>query len=188
MKNYTTYTYNNITDTVAGWSNRTGIQKNTIRNRLKAGWTIEKTLTYSTKPAHITGYKICCKCGQNKTISEFHRLKRRNGNEFNSFCKICDRNRTRDERQDRREKIIAKYSDNQNKCALCSESRLEVLDIDHIDGNGKLDRERFDTNDQYYRYLLSKKKDKNLRVLCRNCNWIEHLRLRNWGVMAQKNS
>lgn len=186
MENYTRYTYDGITDTVAGWSKRTGIQKNTIRNRLKAGWSVEKTLTYSTKPAHITGYKICTKCGQQKIVDEFHKLKRRNGNEFTSMCKECDRQRTRDERQDRRRKIIAKYSNNTNKCAICDESRIEVLDIDHINNNGKIDRDNFDTNDQYYKHLLKRSKNKSLRVLCRNCNWIEHLKSRNWGAMASK--
>lgn len=39
-------TYNNITDTVEGWSKRTGIKKTTIFMRInKYGWSIEKSLT-----------------------------------------------------------------------------------------------------------------------------------------------
>ena len=38
-------TYNNISDSIAGWSRRTGIHADTIRRRWKAGWPIEDVLT-----------------------------------------------------------------------------------------------------------------------------------------------
>lgn len=38
-------TYNGITDTVAGWTKRIGCGRETLRERLKRGWSVEKTLT-----------------------------------------------------------------------------------------------------------------------------------------------
>lgn len=39
-------TYNGITDTIAGWTRRLGMKKNTLRARLNDyGWSIEKALT-----------------------------------------------------------------------------------------------------------------------------------------------
>ncbi|WP_404853649.1 hypothetical protein, partial [Escherichia coli] len=38
-------TFQNRTQTVTYWSRETGIQRLTLRRRLKAGWTIEEALT-----------------------------------------------------------------------------------------------------------------------------------------------
>lgn len=40
-----TYTHGAITDTLTGWSHRTGISRTTLTMRLKAGWSIERVLT-----------------------------------------------------------------------------------------------------------------------------------------------
>lgn len=186
MKNCTKYIYNGIEDSIIGWSKRVGINKETLRRRIKSGWSIEKALTYSTKPAHIRGLKTCSKCKIEKSIDNFHKLSRRNGTEFTSKCKECDRKTCRSARQSIRLQVIKKYSNNTNKCAICKEPRIEVLDIDHINGDGKIDRNKYITNDLFYRYLLANKKRKNLRVLCRNCNWIEHLKHRKWGIQGDQ--
>lgn len=46
-----TYTHNGITDTVAGWSERTGIAKAVIANRLANGWDVADALTLTTNEA-----------------------------------------------------------------------------------------------------------------------------------------
>lgn len=42
-------TFNGITDTVTGWTNRVGFARETIRERLKRGWTVEQALTTPRK-------------------------------------------------------------------------------------------------------------------------------------------
>lgn len=60
-------TYNNITDSIAGWSRRTGIPAETIRKRQKAGWTVERMLTASPKKqpnerCKATSVQDCFRC------------------------------------------------------------------------------------------------------------------------------
>lgn len=40
---------NGVSDTYAGWEFRTGIHRDTIRKRINAGWTVEKSLTTKGK-------------------------------------------------------------------------------------------------------------------------------------------
>lgn len=46
-----TYTLNGITDTVAGWSNRTGISRASLHVRFANGWSVEDALTLTTDEA-----------------------------------------------------------------------------------------------------------------------------------------
>ena len=39
-----TLTYKNVTLTICGWANRLGVSQYVLRNRLKRGWSVEKTL------------------------------------------------------------------------------------------------------------------------------------------------
>jgi hypothetical protein len=70
-------------------------------------------------------------------------------------------------RRENRIKVISTYG---GKCSCCSESEIAFLTIDHINGNGREDRKKY--NDNLYGYLLKLTEPrKDLRVLCMNCNW-----------------
>ncbi len=47
-------TFNGKTQTIAQWSRETGLSKDTIRLRLKRGWTADRTLTTSARRCHGT--------------------------------------------------------------------------------------------------------------------------------------
>ena len=115
--------------------------------------------------------RICSRCHKKKPISEFYRRKDR-PRQFQSHCFSCDKYRTREYRAEIRRQLVEHYSKGTNKCLICGESRIEVLDIDHIKGGGIKDRSKYKTMFQYY---LRIKKDlpSGLRILCRNCNWLE---------------
>lgn len=72
----------------------------------------------------------------------------------------------------RRDMIIA-YG---GKCCSCGINDIDVLDIDHIDNNGAIDRKNHLHGYNLYRYLkkLGWPKD-NFQLLCKNCNWKKHL-------------
>lgn len=58
------------------------------------------------------------------------------------------------------------------KCIKCGSEEYEGLELDHINGDGKIDRERFgDSNRMVYYYSkhLDEAKEK-LQVLCKLCN------------------
>ncbi len=71
------------------------------------------------------------------------------------------------------------------KCVLCNNDDLDVLTIDHINCGGTKHREEIAGKRKYdgqaiYRWLVENDYPDGFRVLCRNCNWKEHLRL-NFG-------
>jgi len=61
-----------------------------------------------------------------------------------------------------------------NKCFNCSESMIEFLEIEHINGDGMEERSKF-KGDQYaiYRNIINDKRSiDDLRIACGNCNHI----------------
>ena len=117
------------------------------------------------------GYKQCRMCGYYKDLEHFTRLNRRNNNEFLSVCKNCGNIKNREKRAKWREETIALYSDGKMCCAMCGCDDVRVLEIDHINGNGRVDRKRSSCNTEWYKAIRKNKRD-DLRVLCKNCNWI----------------
>lgn len=58
-----------------------------------------------------------------------------------------------------------------NKCACCDEIRREFLTIDHMDGNGCLQRkQRGWSGDRIYIWLRLNKFPDRFQILCMNCN------------------
>ena len=63
-----------------------------------------------------------------------------------------------------------------SKCAHCGIEDKRVLQIDHVNGGGKKERNKFGRNlKKYYLYILNKIKNgsTDYQVLCANCNWIK---------------
>ena len=59
------------------------------------------------------------------------------------------------------------------KCNNCGFSDSRALQVDHISGNGHIDRKEMIgmENVQYLKRILSGSKD--YQLLCANCNWIK---------------
>jgi len=78
-------------------------------------------------------------------------------------------NETRNARYQRvRLNVLAAYG---NKCACCGETEPKFLSIDHINGGGKEDREKYSHGPgvNWYNYLLREHPD-HVQILCYNCN------------------
>lgn len=57
------------------------------------------------------------------------------------------------------------------KCYCCGESHWEFLTIDHIHGDGKIDREKH--GNRFYRVIAEAGFPKDrFRLACMNCNWV----------------
>ena len=65
-------------------------------------------------------------------------------------------------------------------CVRCRFSDIRALQIDHINGGGRQDRERFANRGQFLKSVLV-----NLgsyQLLCSNCNWIKRHERREFGT------
>lgn len=121
------------------------------------------------------GRKVCVSCGQEKDISQFYRLGRRNGREFTPRCKPCASLYAGETNQRVREAVIGHYSDWSYDCALCSEDRIACLDIDHIENDGAKDRKTSKNSYTLFRRLIKTGFPAGFQVLCKNCNWVKHV-------------
>jgi len=67
-----------------------------------------------------------------------------------------------------RQQVINGYG---GKCFCCGESEALFLDLDHINNDGKLDRDKFNSYRSFYRWLRTEgfPRDK-YQLLCSNCN------------------
>ena len=68
-----------------------------------------------------------------------------------------------------------------NECAECGERETLFLTLDHINQNGKLDREDNHSGIEFYAFLRKKGfpgKGTQLQVLCHSCNAIDELKFR----------
>ena len=74
-----------------------------------------------------------------------------------------------------------------DKCTNCGETDKDVLQLDHINDDGKIDRQKFKGLQSYREYLkypnLTRKK---LQILCANCN-IKKQRIREEFIRLEKN-
>lgn len=95
---------------------------------------------------------LCDKCGK---VPRTHR----------SLCERCHEVMQKHKRKlehELRTKVLDYFG---NKCSCCGESHRAFLNIDHINGGGRLERARIK---MYKQILLGKRLD--LRLLCWNCN------------------
>lgn len=79
-----------------------------------------------------------------------------------------------------KKRVIYTYSSGSMGCALCKESRLPCLSIDHINGGGCLHRKKIvmKSGTPFYAWLENNGFPEGFRVLCMNCQFIEMHRIR----------
>ena len=86
----------------------------------------------------------------------------------------------RQNRIDIRKEMIEAYG---GKCAICGISDSIVLDIDHIDNSGAKDRRKGMWGWRLYRWLRKNNYPKdNFQLLCKNCNWMKHIKNKHKGL------
>lgn len=127
------------------------------------------------------GYRLCTTCKSLKPYNEYYMWHRKKKSHISGgprgSCKSCICKAKSEERRRLRNDIIHHYSQGSMKCACCSESRLEVLDLDHINGGGNRERKHMSL-EQRNRLIIRKGYPPGYRILCRNCNWLAYLRLK----------
>ncbi len=74
--------------------------------------------------------------------------------------------------------VLTYYGNGLFACVICGESRLHCLSIDHINGNGSLERKRLGKAGLGFYYWLKKQGyPEGYRTLCMNCQFIERNRI-----------
>ena len=59
-------------------------------------------------------------------------------------------------------------------CACCGENWPDFLAIDHVRGNGNLERKKTGKGRYLYKWLKNNNYPPEYQVLCHNCNWAKH--------------
>ena len=148
--------------------------------------------------------KICSECGQELSIDNFYNSKNKKDGKFGK-CKKCvgkQNNKWRESHKKEwnlitgnankklriiaREKVLIKISGNPPKCKQCGFSDKRILQIDHVEGGGQKEVDKFWTTYEFYKYIIKlplEEARKKYQVLCPNCNWIK--RIEN-GELASK--
>ena len=71
--------------------------------------------------------------------------------------------------------ILTQYSDGEPKCIKCGHNKIISLDIDHVNNDGRVDREQNRTGYKMYCWLKRNNFPSQFQVLCKNCNWEKHI-------------
>ena len=71
-----------------------------------------------------------------------------------------------------REKVVNYYSGNDPKCARCGITDMDVLCIDHVNGNGNAHRRSIGITSgaMFFQWLIKNNFPDGFQVLCANCN------------------
>ena len=90
------------------------------------------------------------------------------------YCKSCgykrNLNSARTSGKKRRDDLKnAVYTKLGYKCSICGEKDPIVLQVDHINNDGALDRKKFKNICCFYLHILEN--NPSVQLLCCNCNW-----------------
>ena len=108
--------------------------------------------------------------------------------DINYICADCNRKYHRKYFNEHREKRNTKTREDRKKlrlkvlnilggkCVRCGIDDWRTLQIDHIKGDGKQDKNRRKSRDSYLKYILTlteNERNKTYQVLCANCNQVK---------------
>ena len=117
-----------------------------------------------------------------KEISRIHYLK--NKEKFKEkYLSIRDTNEYKEKKNYERKRYFEKWKNEiykllGDKCIKCGFSDKRALQIDHINGDGYLDKNKRTLT--YYKlvFLSIKNGEKRYQMLCANCNWIKRVEMK----------
>lgn len=76
--------------------------------------------------------------------------------------------------------VLNYYSNNQPKCGQCAVDNIFCLDLDHTNNNGASERKETKTSGAgFYGWIIKNKYPEGYQVLCRNCNYLKYVDLKN---------
>jgi hypothetical protein len=127
----------------------------------------------------------CKKCGIEKLESDFFKHPK-SANGLSSYCKPCNTACSHAWRKKNPEKlkiqrrahqqltkvtVMSHYANGTPRCNCCGERQLAFLAMDHIYGQGHLDRKRKLVGIRLWTFLKTSGYPAGFQVLCMNCNW-----------------
>jgi hypothetical protein len=119
--------------------------------------------------------KRCPKCGETKSLSEFHRNPARSSG-VSPYCKPCQNRATSESNQ--RVRIRALWACGGMFCCRCGFDDPRALVLDHRNGGGAAHR-AVASHSAIYRYAAEHPEE--FQVLCANCNQIKRYEDGEWG-------
>jgi hypothetical protein len=84
------------------------------------------------------------------------------------LCRICIRLGNAERRYKLKTVILEHYG---ALCECCKETERRFLTIDHINDDGRFDRNRNMGGEAFYRSIIDRDFPDIYRILCMNCNW-----------------
>jgi len=67
--------------------------------------------------------------------------------------------------------VLQHYCNGDLKCNYCGESRIECLQLDHINNDGYIQRKKMGHRATFYLWLIENNYPPGYQILCANCNW-----------------
>jgi len=112
--------------------------------------------------------KWCPACKQTKLVSEFGRNRAR-GDGLSGYCIECHRRRSNESAQRKRLIFLLEMG---GRCERCGFSDYRALQIDHVNGGGRLERASLPAaSAAFYAKALANRDQ--YALLCANCNQIK---------------
>lgn len=110
--------------------------------------------------------KRCPKCKTVKAIAGFY-VSRSSADGLSSWCVTCMRERGAESRQKLRAEVLAYFG---GRCQHCDFGDPRALQVDHVDGDGHIDRKTMSRGPTLAEIEASPQR---FQLLCANCNWIK---------------
>lgn len=148
--------------------------------------------------------KLCRRCGLNKSVGEFYESRKYQypSERYESYCKMCVRERTRTYYYANRERLLLRERNRKaanrpaillqrteqrkrlrlaaieaygGKCTCCSEATIAFLAIDHINGGGQKHMKEIGGPSNFMCWLRKNDYPPGFQILCHNCNMAKGL-------------
>lgn len=117
---------------------------------------------------HAPDVRKCTKCKRWLPLEEFD-LRGQRKREYAQQCDRC-RDYTRQQYASVRARVISTYG---GKCAECGETRLHMLQLDHVNNDGAEERRGRNANAHYFNADKEYRPDR-YQVLCGPCNYAKN--------------
>jgi len=125
--------------------------------------------------------KRCPRCGVEKEIGEFYRNKAR-ADGLSAYCVACFSVTQGESSQTLRARALAHLG---GKCQRCGFADARALQIDHVAGDGAVERAKRQGQNALYRAVMA---DDGTRyaLLCANCNVIKRIEQKEHGTRKRQ--
>ena len=115
-------------------------------------------------------------CNETFTVSKYGRNKR---------C-CTQKHSQKHSSEESRLKCLIEYSNGKLECAVCGNKTVKALCVEHIEDNGKADREVHGKSGVFFSFLIREGYPPGYQVLCANCNHLKELAMLTRGVEERK--